>query len=160
MACLKLARSPISWSALITASIANPSKSGAIQAAACRTAPRAARLTILARSPLLTDKGSFAAAGGSFFTIDADSVLGLDENTGGTCRHQWRPAKRGATGTQKIEYRGYDIRYQFTGAGWFAHYQPIGYPQPAKESHVTATPREGEGTLLERARAAIDALLG
>jgi len=59
----------------------------------------------------------------------------------------------------KIEYRGYAIRYQFTGAGWFAHCQPIGHFQPGKEGPVTATPEEGEEKLLERARFAIDAMI-
>jgi hypothetical protein len=60
---------------------------------------------------------------------------------------------------QKLEYKGYVIRYQFTGAGWFAYHRASGSSEAAREGHVAATPEEGTEKLLERTREAIDAML-
>jgi hypothetical protein len=49
------------------------------------------------------------------------------------------------------------VRYQFTGAGWFAHWRALTYRNLAREGHVTATPEEDVRTVLELTLKAIDA---
>jgi hypothetical protein len=58
-----------------------------------------------------------------------------------------------------LEYRGYLVRYQFTGAGWFAHWRAAATRDHPREGHVTATPEEGVWTVLDWTRKAIDAAI-
>ena len=58
---------------------------------------------------------------------------------------------------ERFEYRGCLVRYQFTGAGWFAHWRALAPHDDEREGHVTATPEEGARTVLELTLKAIDA---
>lgn len=59
----------------------------------------------------------------------------------------------------RSEYKGYLIRYHFTGAGWFAHFASLEHSHSDQEGCVMATREEGEAKLLTEAKAAIDAAL-
>jgi hypothetical protein len=69
-----------------------------------------------------------------------------------------RSEAKGKAIVERLEYRGYLVRYQFTGTGWFIHWQPMTIRDQAREGHVTATPAEGVPTVLDLTRKAIDAI--
>ena len=56
---------------------------------------------------------------------------------------------------RELEYRGYSIRFS-CNANWTAHIRKPGGFLILKDSFITASLEEGEGVLLERARARID----